>query len=234
MQGVARLRLEPASLTLLSGETALVEVVVADIPISGLAAFQFDVRFDATRLAVTNPNEAFRAAGIAPFAPLGNNPFCTAVRGTATCSDPTWFLTSTGRAPLGTDLIDNEHGVVQVAYGTFGSSAPPTGGGTIALIVVTANTAAPAILSLSSVILADASEPPTRFPVRVEGATINGAIGDPGDANCDDTVSAADLTSLLMLLPTALPSTCGGGDANQDGSVDEDDLVAVIDAVFPP
>src|SRR5713101_6043146 len=96
------LQFNPSSLTLAAGEMALVQVDVSDIPSPGLAAFQFDARFDPLVVSLFNPNEAFRAAGILAFSPLGGNPFCGIIRGTgATCPDPVWFLTSTGRTAVG-------------------------------------------------------------------------------------------------------------------------------------
>jgi hypothetical protein len=44
-------------------------------------------------------------------------------------------------------------------------------------------------------------------------------------------VSAADLVGLQLLLGSGVPGPCGG-DLDADGEVDEDDLFAVIDALF--
>lgn len=138
----ATIRLEPADLTLAIGEKKIVQVVV-DIPApsgsgdpQGLAAFQLTVNFNPAVVHIGNPNEAFRGAGITPFAPLGGNPFCAIVRGVSSCPDPSWFLTSTGRTAIGQDTIDNVNGMVQIAYGTSGTSLPPTGSGVIALLEV--------------------------------------------------------------------------------------------------
>jgi len=220
-------------MTLSPGGRNLVEIEVARIPPSGLAAFQFDIRFNPAVLSVVNPNEAFRGE-IAPFAPLGGigDPICAIVRGASTCPDPIWFLTSTGRTPIGTDLIDNDHGIVQVAYATFGTTAPPGGSGIIALIEVAAKTADPAFLSFENALLADAEEPPMRFPVSTEPATINGSIGGSADVNCDAHISAADVPALLQLLRSGTPSSCSLGDVNQDGAVGEADIEALIQALF--
>ena len=50
--------------------------------------------------------------------------------------------------------------------------------------------------------------------------------------NCDTLVSAADVTELLVLLPSGDPGECGTGDVNDDGVVDLDDVRALIDAIF--
>src|SRR5262249_31830519 len=124
------------------------------------------------------------------------------------------------------------NGRIEVAYGTFGAPAPPTGSGTIALITVIARSADPANLSFDNVILADAQEPPIQFDVSLEGARVNGGSGSPGDANCDQDISAADLPALLKLLATGALGSCGLADANRDGSVDEDDIGVIIHSIF--
>lgn len=54
----------------------------------------------------------------------------------------------------------------------------------------------------------------------------------PGDANCDGTVSAADVSELVALLEGIAPLVCAGVDANQNGTLDEGDLPATIDIIF--
>jgi hypothetical protein len=56
----------------------------------------------------------------------------------------------------------------------------------------------------------------------------------PGDANCDEAVNAADLPALIIPLTTGDDSPCRLADANDDGHVDEADLDAVISAIFNP
>jgi hypothetical protein len=146
------------------GETVRLAVVVGEIPATGLAAFQFEVLFDPAVVNLYNPNEAYRGT-IDPFAPLGTNPFCAIVRATASCQDPAWLLTSTGRSPVGTDEIDNTVGRILVAYATSGVAAPPTGGGIIALIDVVGVDPGQTALSFSNVVLADNDEPPLSYGV---------------------------------------------------------------------
>ena len=146
-----------------AGQTERLAIVVTDVPSMGLAAFQFDLSWDPNIVFVLNPNEAFQGS-TDPFAPLGANPFCTVVRGTASCEDPIWFLTSTGRSAVGTDEINNTLGKLLLAYATSGETAPPSGGGTIALIDILATTAGATTMDFSNVLLADNSEPPTSYP----------------------------------------------------------------------
>jgi hypothetical protein len=55
----------------------------------------------------------------------------------------------------------------------------------------------------------------------------------PGDANCDDGMTAADLTALLTQLLSGDLLPCGT-DANGDGMVTEADLAATVDSIFAP
>jgi hypothetical protein len=68
---------------------------------------------------------------------------------------------------------------------------------------------------------------PTATPTPLE-------IMQPGDANCDEAVNAADLPALIIPLTTGDDSPCRLADANDDGHVDEADLDAVISAIFNP
>ena len=56
--------------------------------------------------------------------------------------------------------------------------------------------------------------------------------GPVGDANCDASVTTADVTAVVTLLPGGMTGTCAGADANGDGSVDAGDIPVVIAAVF--
>ena len=205
------LHIEPSTLALAAGTSTIVQVNLDSVPSSGLAAFQFDVQFDPTILDVLNPNEAYRGSGIPPFAPLGDNPSCAAVRGEAICPDPNWYVISTGRSPLGTDIIDNTSGFVQVAYGTSGMAAPPSGAGTIALLTVVANTSAPTSLSLTNVIVAGNQEPPQPFAVSVQGASVNGGATPTPEPTLTPTVTRTPTvtptsTPTLTHTPTQTPS----------------------------
>jgi hypothetical protein len=181
-----------ASLTLLSGEKAMVAVEVVNVPPPGIAAFQMTMTYGSS-IDLFDPNEAF--SGTVPaFAPLGGDPLCTTVRDVPVCPDPVWLLTSTGRIPVGTHSIDNVFGEVQIAYGTMGIQPPPTGTGAIALIEVEAISAGGVRVNLSDVILADNQEPPTTFPVNVGflAVSVDGVcldvdgdgFGFPGVAAC--------------------------------------------------
>ena len=166
----------PSSLNLNLGESALVEVTVTGVPAEGLAAYQFTLDFNSQSIDILNPNEAFRGT-VFPFAPLGGDPLCTTVRGTAICNDPDWFLISTGRTPLGLDTIDNVTGRVEVVYGTSGVALPPTGSGTIAMIEVFAPWDGTTTVDLSDVILADNQEPPLPFGVSLGSLTVTSGSG---------------------------------------------------------
>jgi hypothetical protein len=56
--------------------------------------------------------------------------------------------------------------------------------------------------------------------------------GRPGDANCDERITAPDLTAVLEVIGTGVRAPCGGDDANGDGVVDEQDLTLIIAAIF--
>lgn len=51
------------------------------------------------------------------------------------------------------------------------------------------------------------------------------------DVNCDGVGSAADVSAIVFLLPSAVPGPCGG-DLTGDGPLDQEDLRAVIDRLF--
>ena len=59
-------------------------------------------------------------------------------------------------------------------------------------------------------------------------------VAQPGDANCDGLITAADLPQLLGLLPRNDPGRCGAADANADGSVNDLDVVTTIALIFEP
>ena len=207
------LRIEPASIVLAPGQSILVQVNAANVPAPGLAAFQFDVAFNAAVVSVTNPNEAFRASGVPAFVPLGGDPMCTTVRGTTPCPDPAWMLTSTGRTALGTDVIDPAGGRVHVVYATYGIAAPPAGAGTVALLRVTAITSTPAFLSLSNVILGGDQEPPLPFAVVAYGAAVNGGLSPTptltptAGSTATPTLPVGPTSTFTVGPPTATPST---------------------------
>lgn len=55
-----------------------------------------------------------------------------------------------------------------------------------------------------------------------------------GDANCDDTVSAADLPALVTVMATGKRAPCGLDDLTGDGKVSSDDLLELFAAIFAP
>ena len=82
------------------------------------------------------------------------------------------------------------------------------------------------------------TQPPTETPptsptfTPTATPTPPDTVPTPGDANCDGTVSAADVSELVALLEGIAPLVCGGVDANQNGTLDEGDLPATIDIIF--
>ncbi len=178
------LGLDPSDLRLRPGASARLAVVVDAVPAPGLAAFQFDVVFDPAVVQLVDPNAPF-AGLVDAYAPLGGDPLCTVVREEPTCPDPDWLLTSTGRAPIGTD--DMQPGRITVAYGTSGMQMLPTGIGVIALIDVVPqpNVGASTSLALENVILSDDGEPPMGYPVTAVDAMVTVApvpVPGPGFA----------------------------------------------------
>jgi hypothetical protein len=53
-----------------------------------------------------------------------------------------------------------------------------------------------------------------------------------GDANCDDRLSAADVTALILVRATGERSPCGRDDLTGDGEVSSADVDALLDALF--
>lgn len=86
-----------------------------------------------------------------------------------------------------------------------------------------------------------AGETHTPTPERTETGTPGGTGsptltpgggGLPGDANCDDRVSAADVTELQLVLGSARADRCGRSDVNGDKSIDGADVPAILRALF--
>jgi hypothetical protein len=218
----------PSALDLEPGESALVAVRAADAPLPGLAALHLDITFDPTGLDLLNPNEAFRES-VPPFAPLGNNPLCTTVRGTATCDDPDWLLTSTGRLPVGIDTIDNIGGHVLFAYGTSGLQTPPIGSGVIGFVEVVGGSVGTHVVDISGMILADKQEPPAAFDAVATPLTVTVSIcndsdedgyGAPGAPSCPGG-SELDCNDANPDVNPGMPERCRNGiDDDCDGSTD--------------
>jgi DNA-binding beta-propeller fold protein YncE len=99
--------------------------------------------------------------------------------------------------------------------------------------VFSANVAAPPTLTPSI------GPPPPTVPVtvtptlaRTATPTVSLSQPGPGDANCDGTVTAADLPAVLKSL-YANNVSCGA-DANGDGVVDATDIPPTLELVFEP
>jgi len=54
----------------------------------------------------------------------------------------------------------------------------------------------------------------------------------PGDANCDDALSAADLTEMARLSDMGVVATCEQADADCDGDVDAVDIDVLVASLF--
>ncbi len=54
----------------------------------------------------------------------------------------------------------------------------------------------------------------------------------PGDANCDRRLTAADLTAIVTLLPSGVPAGCNLADADGDGFMRASDLALVVATLF--
>lgn len=52
--------------------------------------------------------------------------------------------------------------------------------------------------------------------------------GFPGDGNCDDRLTAADLTAIVEIMGPVADDSCRLADFNQDGVIDQTDLDAAI------
>ncbi len=57
--------------------------------------------------------------------------------------------------------------------------------------------------------------------------------GQPGDANCDGSLSAADLSAEAIILSGG-DFPCGGADVNADGATNDDDVPALLQLLFEP
>jgi len=173
---VVEVDFQPAVINLQVGEKALVQVVVADVPGPGLQAFQLSINFDAGSVNLNNPN-AGTPLGV--FEPLGGNAFCSFVTLRDACSDPIWFLTSTGRmAQLASAAIDNGRGIGQIAFGSAGIQPAPAGSGAIAIIEVEGIAPGSVQVNLSEVVL---SSPDLQaYPVMLGNLTIT--VGSVNDA----------------------------------------------------
>jgi hypothetical protein len=207
--------IEPALTFIQPGQTATVSVDVTDVPSAGLAGFQVEILFDPAVFAAVDPNAAGPAL---PFEPA------------------VWFLSSSGRTPLGITAIDNVAGVVQIAYGTEPGPAHPLGSGMLASVEFTAVGSGVSDLTLNAVVLADSSVPPQALPVllldaqvsAVAGVTDNDGdsipenfdgLGLPGDAPCagGNSASCDDNCPLLANTDQADGNGNGFGEVCEDG-----------------
>lgn len=72
---------------------------------------------------------------------------------------------------------------------------------------------------------------PRPSPTASPPATATQSPGIPADGNCDNQLSAADLTAIVMQMGQE-PAACRAADFNQDGVVSATDLAAAIRLVF--
>jgi len=80
------------------------------------------------------------------------------------------------------------------------------------------------------------TQPPTFSSTPTVTASPDPTVPDdalPGDANCDETRSAADLVALVEAITAGEPGSCGA-DADGSGSVGEDDLLATSALIYEP
>ena len=197
----------PSSLNLALGQRALVAINTEAVP---LAAFQCNLAFNPVSIDVVNPNEAYRGT-VLPFVPLGGQPNCTVVRGTPTCGDPAWALTSTGRTPVGTDAIDNASGAVRFAYGTHGVPAPASAGGTIALVEIVGVYNGTTTVTFSNLILADGAEPPTSHTTAAGSLTV---VVGTGILNLPPVLAPIGTRQVYEAIPLSVPVSASDPDGD--------------------
>lgn len=97
-------------------------------------------------------------------------------------------------------------------------------------------TVTPAATATWTILPTATFEPPPTDTPTLEPAltpTLSPTPAVPGDANCDDQVTAADLTDLVTLVVSDRRGACGA-DADRDGVVDPREIVVAIDAIFKP
>lgn len=199
----------PATVDLQVGEKALVHVVVTGVPEPGLQAFQFRVEFNTGLANLNNPNFA---TPFAAFEPLGGKPFCSIVTSRDACSDPAWFLISTGRtAQLANAAIDNGSGTGQIAYGSSGTESASVGSGAIAIIEVEGIADGVVQVNLTDIVLARPDLQP--FPVTFRNLTIN--VGTTPNNSNPRAVNDTDVATE----DTAITVTVLANDSDVDGDV---------------
>ena len=99
-------------------------------------------------------------------------------------------------------------------------------------IYLTGRTTSPDFPTVHPVETVDASgHYPFAFVSKISGAV---QLPPLGDADCDGSLTAADLITLELLLSTNTPPACSTVDANGDGVLTQDDLQAAIKSLFDP
>jgi hypothetical protein len=233
-QGLAATSLEVSlpQNTVPQRERTRAEIWVKQIPSDGLAAFQVRIAFDPTIVSLHNPN----SVNVEGFAPLGGVAECEVERGEAPCPDPAWHLTSSGRTPYGTYSIDNDAGVIQIAYATEGSDVLPEGDGVLLLVDVEGKAVGSTALQLENVILANAEEPPSAIDTDLLSGQISVSLNCPdqlpggeADANLDGTITGADYTIWADNYHKENAQWCEG-DFNGDGTVTGADYTVWADS----
>ena len=114
----------------------------------------------------------------------------------------------------------------------------PTAGPEVTQTSLPARTAAPTAIptaAATTTALATATSGPTLTDTPAPEPSVSPTQDPtppvPGDANCDDQVTAADVSELVTLLASNRPASCGA-DADQDGVVDSRDIGVTIDLLF--
>ena len=131
-------------------------------------------------------------------------------------------------------------------------SSTPTGTATLTVTVIVASTATatrtPTVLFIGTPTpsppptlppTVSGTEPPVSTPTQMPTATLTMApdgTATPStplaDANCDSTVSVADVPALVSLIASGEASPCGTGDVNGDSVFDESDIEALLAILF--
>ena len=113
--------------------------------------------------------------------------------------------------------------------GSLAASPTPTATLTPALPSPT-QTALP---TMTTALTMTATRRVTPTPTRAASPTPTPRDGPlPGDATCDDRVTAADLLELMLLAADPPPILPCGADALPDGVIDEGDIDFVVNAIF--
>lgn len=201
----------PNLINLNTGEKALVEVSVRNVPSTGLVAFQFTVSYTTESIEIMDPNQA---AGdqVDSFVPLGNHPSCAEVTSALqrnACDDPDWLITNTGReAQLVQSVINNEDGIVQIAYGTTPPTIQaPSGNGVIAQIEIIGSGEGTTDIEFTNVVFA--SPELTPIPFTTSSLTVDVNDGILPSITCPTDITAASTSNSGTVVAYPTPTVIG-------------------------